>query len=377
MGDSYENLGDTKHLRPLRRPARHSDCGFPPTGDLDVFPPDTPPAGSHGFHYGFLARKTSRQSALRLGEPEGILTFVLGEASLSEPGVFLQDSPNAVDVCEVHAKSELLPFFLLACRKVSLNIHAGGIAEKLPDLPSPIRMLAKFVYGQCDEAVVLTEFSRQDAEALGIKQIAVLPNRLQDSYDPAKVARTATSAELLYVGHFSDLKGVPNLLHAVAQLRHENPDIRLNLVGEPLWPLTEEEVASMIDKLGLNEIVRLKGLQLGDTKWTSYATADLLVFPSTALESFPLVLLEAMMWGLPVVATDWRAHSEILGPDPGGVCYPVDEDPRKALTGALAQALGQRSRWKEWGERNRARYTAMDSIEPDPLISYARRAVEA
>lgn len=269
----------------------------------------------------------------------------------------------------------LLPFFILLCEKVSLNIHAGGIAETLPDLHSTIRRLAIAIYRRCEEAVVLTEFSRRDAEALGIDRIFVVPNRLPDCFNPANVDKRSESLELVYIGHFSKEKGVPDLLHAVAAIRHEHPEVQLTLVGEPIRPHTLSEIKEQIASLGLTEIVSLSGVLESHDKWERYARSDLLVFPSTALESFPLVLLEAMMWELPVVATDWRSHREILGEPPGGICFPIGDDLRSSLEAALRAAIRNRSKWPAWGKQNRHRFLSMAQVTPDPMVSYVRHSV--
>lgn len=54
----------------------------------------------------------------------------------------------------------------------------------------------------------------------------------------------------------------------------------------------------------------------GAAKTTLFQQADVFCFPTRyKSESFGLVALEAMAWGVPVVATDWQALPEILGPE--------------------------------------------------------------
>jgi glycosyltransferase involved in cell wall biosynthesis len=88
-------------------------------------------------------------------------------------------------------------------------------------------------------------------------------------------------------------------------------------------------------------------------KWERYAEADLFVFPSVARESFGVVMAEAMMWSLPVLACDWRGNREVLGNPPEQLLFPPEPDLTSQLQRALANVIAQRGRWSEWGNRNR------------------------
>jgi glycosyltransferase involved in cell wall biosynthesis len=56
-------------------------------------------------------------------------------------------------------------------------------------------------------------------------------------------------------------------------------------------------------------------MRRGEEKNRIFANVGIFVFPSLAIyESFGLVMVEAMMWGLPIVATDWRGNRDVAGP---------------------------------------------------------------
>jgi glycosyltransferase involved in cell wall biosynthesis len=107
------------------------------------------------------------------------------------------------------------------------------------------------------------------------------------------------------------------------------------------------------------ETVQLPGVLSGAAKWKAFATADLFVFPSIApYESFGLSLVEAMMWSLPVVVTDFRGNKEVLGgaDSPGGICFDPGPNLAATLFIALQDAFGKRDSWSRWGERNRVEF---------------------
>jgi glycosyltransferase involved in cell wall biosynthesis len=200
----------------------------------------------------------------------------------------------------------------------------------------------------------MTEFGKRDATSLGINNVKVVPHALEDTYDPNIVSRNnGPSAKLLYVGHFSHEKGTFSLLEAFAALRRTGADCSLELVGECLPPYSEVEIKSSIERLGLQNAVKLSGVLSGKEKWHRFSQASLFVFPSLAPESFGLVMVEAMMWALPVVACDWRGNREVVGDPFGGILFQPHPDLATALTSALQEAFALRQKWNEWGRVNR------------------------
>ena len=70
--------------------------------------------------------------------------------------------------------------------------------------------------------------------------------------------------------------------------------------------------------------VHFTGPRTGEELAATYAAADLFVFPTAApYESFGLVLVEAMAWRLPIVASRWRGNFDVLTPQAGAVGFTV------------------------------------------------------
>ena len=79
------------------------------------------------------------------------------------------------------------------------------------------------------------------------------------------------------------------------------------------------------------------GLTANSPAWRErWEQADLFVFPST-LETFGIVLLEALSFGLPVIATEVGAAREIL--DDGRAGWLLHEGTMTALSAAINEAL--------------------------------------
>jgi colanic acid/amylovoran biosynthesis glycosyltransferase len=103
---------------------------------------------------------------------------------------------------------------------------------------------------------------------------------------------------LLFVGRFDHVKGLPVLLEAFEILADRDPALCLHLVGDgPQRP----QIESMVRQKGLAERVRFYGYQSQGQLRDHFARADLFVLTSF-VEGVPVVLMEAMAHGVPVVA---------------------------------------------------------------------------
>jgi glycosyltransferase involved in cell wall biosynthesis len=266
----------------------------------------------------------------------------------------------------------LLPWVLLAAQRVVLHFHAAGIADRLGGKRGVLGTLLHLLYRRSYGALVMTDFNRRDPLCFGIRRITILPHRLPDEFDPLLLKRNPAEPRILAVGHLCPDKGTPALLRAFARLAPRHPTARLELVGECLPPMTDASLQADLRELGIQDRVLLTGVLTGRAKQEAFGRATHFAFPTVApYESFGLVMVEAMMWSLPILATDWRGNRDVLGETFEGVCFEVGDDLAASLESALERSLTKAISEPSWGRKNREIYEARYRSE-EQAPHYAR-----
>ncbi|MGD6852597.1 MAG: glycosyltransferase family 4 protein [Candidatus Bathyarchaeia archaeon] len=103
--------------------------------------------------------------------------------------------------------------------------------------------------------------------------------------------------------------GVDTLIDAADIVAQKNPKVTFLVVGKGA---SQNSVQAKVKELGIEDNFRLAGFIADDELPFYYNAADFFVLPSKSGEGLPLVALEAMASGLPVVATDVGGISEVL-----------------------------------------------------------------
>ena len=128
---------------------------------------------------------------------------------------------------------------------------------------------------------------------------------------------------IVCVGRLSPEKGQTGLLRAFARLRPNHPGLRLRLVGD--GP-DRDALERLSEDLGVNDSVTFAGRLPEPDALVEIARADLLVLPSF-MEGLPIVLMEAMALGVPVIASRVAGIPELVTDGKTGLLFaPSDWD---------------------------------------------------
>jgi len=210
----------------------------------------------------------------------------------------------------------ILFFLRMAFSKVIFHFRAAGISEIVQNQGYLIKKLAKFVYNKANVAIQLSELNPPDGAYFNAKKTIILPNGLEDAAEgflPIVREEDDSPVNILFVGVIQESKGVSVLLEATKKLAEEGCQIQVNFVGDFASDDYKRIVLDYIRAHELEEFVHFAGVKKGDEKWKYFLDSDIFCFPSFfEAESFGNVVVEAMMFELPVVASKWRGIPSIV-----------------------------------------------------------------
>lgn len=146
----------------------------------------------------------------------------------------------------------------------------------------------------------------------------------------AQALASGKGIKLLFPTHAAAHKGFDILFQMLARLKEDGVEFCLfTTIARDDWPEGVETFERTIRVLGLTDHVVFMGRVPQHQMGELYTQCDLMVYPSLC-ESFGFSMIEAMGYGLPVVAADTAINREMCGE--GALYYP----PLDAAAGAMA-----------------------------------------
>lgn len=153
------------------------------------------------------------------------------------------------------------------------------------------------------DVILLSDFLYSDIENFVQRDMVhICPNGIPDSGKYAGTKNLASDVpKILFLSNLIKSKGIFVLLEALNKLKNKNIEFSCIVVGRE-GDVTELQFQQKLSTLGLNGSVKYQGGVYGEEKYEIMNSVDVLTLP-TFFECFPLVLLEAMEHGLPVIST--------------------------------------------------------------------------
>ena len=241
-----------------------------------------------------------------------------------------------------------IPFWLVAAQlaRVPSVVH---VHEAERSLHPAKRWLLTAPLTLTDLVVYNSEVSRQVSGLRSLERrgrVRVVHNGVAGPPQPSAArTRLVEPFRILYVGRLSPRKGVDLVISAAQALTDGGTACTVDLVGAvfPGYEWYEEQLREQVRTAGLESQVSFHGFQT--SVWPFLARTDVLVAPSRLDESFGNVVIEALLAGRPVVASDHTGLTEAARGFAAAVLVPVDD--------AAALADGLKAVHRDWDDYRR------------------------
>lgn len=152
------------------------------------------------------------------------------------------------------------------------------------------------------------------------EKVSVVNNGLDASaLEEYSSGNLSSDVDILYVGRVIKSKGVFDLVDILADPAFS--DTKLHVVGEGS---DKEALMEKVSKLGIAKRVMFYGALSHEDAIGKMVGADIFVLPSRRVEGLPMVLVEALFAGLPVIATDIGGISDVVFADRTGILVPFN-----------------------------------------------------
>lgn len=198
---------------------------------------------------------------------------------------------------------------------IAFGCYRGSSLASIAAAGIQLRVRAGIGRGHVAALIVVSEFQRQklaSANWFPRDRVWVKPNYV-DAITEVERSTEEDPPYFLFVGRLSQEKGLQCVIKA---LRASKVRMRLEVVGAGPEEANLKAMANDLDVIFRGALTRRQVVE-------KMARARALVFPSICYEGMPMVILEALSVGLPVIATDLGGVPETVGE--AGWCIPAGD----------------------------------------------------
>ncbi|WP_285009879.1 glycosyltransferase family 4 protein [Pedobacter faecalis] len=204
-------------------------------------------------------------------------------------------------------------------KKTIIHTHAGGTSRLYQKLHPVGKFLYRVAFFNPDILITLTEYSHGDETVLRAKKLFVVPNGIEDKFlynrqSNDSPTRVDQPYNLLYIGAMYAERGMVELIEAARILKDKRYKFCLRLVGIFIDSSFSKYISELVIKHNLSDYVEFLGTKTGRDKWEILRNTDVFVFPTyVPSETFGVVLVEAMQFKVPIVASRWNGIPFVVG----------------------------------------------------------------
>lgn len=281
-----------------------------------------------GFEVQFVCLKPGRFPKVRRAQQSPLVTLPMlhrGDLAVASQVARLAEKTASV-LLHAHTPRAAL-ITALAARKLAVpwiyHAHSPTLWDSKHWIKNlVVAMLDWWAVRRADHIIAVSESLKEYWQKWGIpgERITVVHNGVPSWPTLPKRPDPSGTWTIGTVALFRPRKGIEILLHTIQQLRRDDIPVRLLAVGPFETPRYESRVKRLAVRLGLEDVVAWMGFTPHVDSLLS--KMDLFVLPSLFGEGLPMVVLEAMSLGVPVVASRVEGIPEVIRNGKDGLLVP-------------------------------------------------------
>lgn len=219
----------------------------------------------------------------------GLSKYILYLPKCEAVHIHIGEAPSA------RRKSIFMRLAKLSGKKTLVHFHAFDTASTIE---GPYKEVYRKLFDDADGVIVLSDMWKEN-----ICKVFDIRDKIHVLYNPCPVLAkgrgdTAKQKIILSAGVISPRKGYHDLIRAFAKIAHRYPEWKIVFAGSG----EIEKGKDLAKQLGIEEQVEFPGWVSGEKKHSLFSSASIFCLPSYA-EGFPMAVLDAWAYGLPVIAT--------------------------------------------------------------------------
>ena len=238
--------------------------------------------------------------------------------------VFSSLSKKDYDLCYMTLTAKGAGFYkdflivlLLKCfrKKIVYHFHNKGVENRSKRKFD--NLLYRIVFKNTSSIVLSPSLSKDIEKYVAKNNIYTCPNGIPIEEKSNSISAKMTSehsgrCKFLFLSNMMKEKGVFVLLKALDELKRRNINFECHFIGD--WSgISENEFEKVVKEYELSKYIYAHGKKYGAEKSYFLLNSDVFVFPTYYHnECFPLVLLEAMQYSLPIISTPEGGIADLI-----------------------------------------------------------------
>ena len=247
---------------------------------------------------------------------------------------------------------------------VVIHLH-GGIFDRFYNSTDPVtRFFICFVFKFVDRAIVLCNaLSNIFGDLLPKNKVRVVHNGVKESISDEefltalrkKMSDNRREFLVGFMGTLDKNKGFIDFIKSLPYVLTKFKNVKFSIAGKWHKKEDKEESLDFLRNNNLEEFVQFMGVVRGEEKKKYLLESDIFVFPTKYYyEGQPIVVIEAMMAGLPVIVTPRACLKEMIEDSKNG--YIVPENSPERIGEGIIKLLENRKEWERISLNNRKKF---------------------